>query len=182
MRRQIELDVHVPVVLHGRRTGELVLVGSEANIWRSLNRNVLVELGLALLGATMSGLVARALLRNVLSSLSDLEQAMGRVSEVVTRTWQTAHAMKLRRGALPGDGAADNHRARRYIAKHTICPAVAHGIDHEVGSVEVGKLADLCLWSPGFFACAITSRSSRRTARPAFDWRASTFPTCCSWT
>ena len=59
--------------------------------------------------------------------------------------------MKLRRGALPGDGAADNHRARRYVAKYTICPAVAHGLDHEIGSVEVGKLADLVLWDPRFF-------------------------------
>jgi urease subunit alpha len=59
--------------------------------------------------------------------------------------------MKRRRGSLPGDGAADNHRARRYVAKHTICPAVAHGIDGEIGSVEVGKLADLVLWEPAFF-------------------------------
>ena len=67
------------------------------------------------------------------------------------RTWQTAHVMKRRRGSLPGDGAADNHRARRYVAKYTICPAVAHGLDGEVGSVEVGKLADLVLWDPAFF-------------------------------
>ena len=67
------------------------------------------------------------------------------------RTWQTAHVMKLRRGALPGDGAADNHRARRYVAKYTICPAVAHGLDHEIGSIAVGKLADLALWDPRFF-------------------------------
>src|SRR3954451_18829973 len=59
--------------------------------------------------------------------------------------------MKARRGSLQGDGAADNHRARRYVAKYTICPAVAHGIDHEVGSIEVGKLADLVLWDPRFF-------------------------------
>jgi urease subunit alpha len=76
---------------------------------------------------------------------------MGRVGEVVLRTWQTAHAMKRRRGALPGDGAADNRRVRRYVAKYTICPAVAHGLDHEIGSVEVGKLADLVLWDPAFF-------------------------------
>ncbi|GAA4686334.1 urease subunit alpha [Phytohabitans rumicis] len=78
-------------------------------------------------------------------------QAMGRVGEVVLRTWQTAHVMKDRRGALPGDGAADNVRARRYVAKYTICPAVAHGIEGEVGSVEAGKLADLVLWDPAFF-------------------------------
>jgi urease subunit alpha len=76
---------------------------------------------------------------------------MGRIGEVVLRTWQTAHVMKRRRGALEGDGAADNHRVRRYIAKYTICPAVAHGLDHEIGSVEVGKLADLVLWEPAFF-------------------------------
>ncbi len=78
-------------------------------------------------------------------------QAMGRVGEVIMRTWQTAHVMKRRRGALDGDGEADNHRARRYVAKYTICPAVAHGLDHEIGSVEVGKLADLVLWDPRFF-------------------------------
>ncbi|MGZ4739772.1 MAG: urease subunit alpha, partial [Ilumatobacteraceae bacterium] len=78
-------------------------------------------------------------------------QAMGRVGEVIMRTWQTAHVMKRRRGALAGDNGADNHRARRYVAKYTICPAVAHGLDHEVGSVAVGKLADLVLWDPRFF-------------------------------
>jgi urease subunit alpha len=78
-------------------------------------------------------------------------QAMGRVGEVIMRTWQTAHVMKLRRGALPGDVTADNHRARRYVAKYTICPAVAHGLEHEIGSVAVGKLADLVLWDPRFF-------------------------------
>jgi urease subunit alpha len=78
-------------------------------------------------------------------------QAMGRVGEVIMRTWQTAHVMKRRRGALPGDGTTDNHRARRYVAKYTICPAVAHGIDHEIGSIAVGKLADVVLWDPRFF-------------------------------
>jgi urease subunit alpha len=80
-------------------------------------------------------------------------QAMGRIGETIIRTWQTAHAMKARRGALPGDGAgrADNARARRYVAKYTICPAIAHGIAADVGSVEVGKLADLVLWDPAFF-------------------------------
>src|SRR3546814_946715 len=75
---------------------------------------------------------------------SDL--AMGRIGEVVSRTWQTAHQMKKLRGPLPGDGRADNHRVRRYVAKYTICPAVAHGIERDVGSVEPGKLADLVLW------------------------------------
>ena len=86
-----------------------------------------------------------------ISMIGSDSQAMGRVGEVVLRTWQTAHAMKLRRGALPGDGRADNLRARRYVAKYTICPAVTHGMDDEVGSVEVGKLADLVLWDPRFF-------------------------------
>ena len=86
-----------------------------------------------------------------ISIIGSDSQAMGRVGEVVLRTWQTAHVMKARRGALPGDGPADNHRARRYVAKYTICPAVAHGIDGEVGSVEAGKLADLVLWDPAFF-------------------------------
>ncbi|MCV7353332.1 urease subunit alpha [Mycobacterium parmense] len=86
-----------------------------------------------------------------ISMIGSDSQAMGRVGEVVLRTWQTAHVMKRRRGALPGDGSADNHRARRYVAKYTICPAIAHGLDHEIGSVEVGKLADLVLWEPAFF-------------------------------
>lgn len=80
-------------------------------------------------------------------------QAMGRVGEVVLRTWQVAHQMKLRRGPLaPDSDYSDNFRVKRYIAKYTINPALTHGIAHEVGSVEVGKLADLVLWSPAFFA------------------------------
>jgi urease subunit alpha len=86
-----------------------------------------------------------------LSIMSSDALAMGRIGEVVLRTWQTAHQMKKLRGPLPGDGRADNHRARRYVAKYTICPAVAHGIDGEVGSVEPGKLADLVLWQPALF-------------------------------
>jgi urease subunit alpha len=86
-----------------------------------------------------------------ISMIGSDSQAMGRIGEVVIRTWQTAHVMKASRGALPGDGAADNLRARRYVAKYTICPAVAHGLDHEVGSVAAGKLADLVLWEPAFF-------------------------------
>ncbi|MGW6421860.1 urease subunit alpha [Nocardia sp. NPDC055053] len=86
-----------------------------------------------------------------ISMIGSDSQAMGRIGEVVLRTWQTAHVMKRRRGALPGDGAADNARVRRYIAKYTICPAVSHGLDAEIGSVEVGKLADLVLWEPAFF-------------------------------
>lgn len=79
-------------------------------------------------------------------------QAMGRIGEVIMRTWQTAHVMKRRRGALPGDTASrDNNRVRRYVAKYTIAPAVAHGLDDQVGSVEAGKMADLVLWDPRFF-------------------------------
>ncbi|HEX2291054.1 MAG TPA: amidohydrolase family protein, partial [Pseudonocardiaceae bacterium] len=87
-----------------------------------------------------------------ISMIGSDSQAMGRIGEVILRTWQTAHVMKRRMGALPGDPAiSDNLRARRYVAKYTICPAVAHGLDGEVGSVEVGKLADLVLWQPAFF-------------------------------
>jgi urease subunit alpha len=87
-----------------------------------------------------------------ISMIGSDSQAMGRVGEVILRTWQTAHVMKRRVGALPGDpSTSDNLRARRYVAKYTICPAVAHGLDGEVGSVEVGKLADLVLWQPAFF-------------------------------
>jgi len=86
------------------------------------------------------------------SMISSDSQAMGRIGEVITRTWQTAHKMKVQRGALAEDTARhDNFRARRYIAKYTINPAITHGIAHEVGSVEVGKLADLVLWKPAFF-------------------------------
>lgn len=86
------------------------------------------------------------------SMISSDSQAMGRVGEVITRTWQTADKMKKQRGALPGDGARnDNFRAKRYIAKYTINPAITHGVSHEVGSIEVGKLADLVLWRPAFF-------------------------------
>jgi urease subunit alpha len=87
-----------------------------------------------------------------ISMFSSDSQAMGRVGEVILRCWQTAHKMKVQRGALPGDGARnDNFRVRRYVAKLSINPALAHGIAHEVGSVEVGKWADLVLWKPAFF-------------------------------
>ena len=88
-----------------------------------------------------------------LSMMSSDSQAMGRIGEVVIRTWQTAHKMKVQRGALPQDKGKgnDNFRARRYVAKYTINPAIAHGVAEHVGSVEVGKLADLVVWSPAFF-------------------------------
>ena len=90
-----------------------------------------------------------------ISMIGSDSQAMGRAGEVVLRTWQTAHVGKRRRGFLPGDGPADNARAQRFVAKYTICPAVAHGLDGEVGSVEVGKLADLVLYEPAFFGPAL---------------------------
>ncbi|WP_368922180.1 urease subunit alpha [Comamonas aquatica] len=87
-----------------------------------------------------------------ISMFSSDSQAMGRVGEVILRTWQTAHKMKLQRGPLSGDGARnDNFRVKRYIAKYTINPAIAHGISHEVGSIELGKWADLVIWKPAFF-------------------------------
>src|SRR6516162_5985437 len=87
-----------------------------------------------------------------LAMMSSDSQAMGRVGEVIIRTWQTAHKMKVQRGALPGDGGKnDNARVKRYVAKYTINPAIAQGMAREIGSVEVGKLADLVLWSPAFF-------------------------------
>ncbi|MFK7801936.1 MAG: urease subunit alpha, partial [Anaerolineae bacterium] len=88
----------------------------------------------------------------VFSMIASDSQAMGRVGEVIMRTWQTAHKMKVQRGALAPDSARnDNFRAKRYIAKYTINPAIAHGISHEVGSIEPGKLADLVIWKPAFF-------------------------------
>ena len=88
----------------------------------------------------------------VLSMISSDSQAMGRVGEVVTRTWQTAHKMKTQRGPLPEDSARnDNARVKRYLAKYTINPAITHGVAHEIGSIEPGKLADLVLWKPAFF-------------------------------
>ena len=86
-----------------------------------------------------------------MSITSSDAQAMGRIGETITRTWQMAHVMKDYMGPAESALPADNERVRRYIAKYTICPAVAHGIDHEVGSVEVGKMADLVLWNPAFF-------------------------------
>lgn len=88
----------------------------------------------------------------VLSMISSDSQAMGRIGEVVTRTWQTAHKMKTQRGPLPEDSARnDNARVKRYLSKYTINPAITHGVAHEIGSIEPGKLADLVLWKPAFF-------------------------------
>ncbi|KZS60876.1 urease subunit alpha [Mycobacterium ostraviense] len=118
-----------------------------------LNPSVPEDLAFAESRIRPSTMAAEDLLHDMgaISMIGSDSQAMGRIGEVVLRTWQTAHVMKRRRGTLPGDGRADNNRARRYVAKYTICPAVAHGMDHEVGSIEVGKLADLVLWEPAFF-------------------------------
>src|SRR6266700_719831 len=86
-----------------------------------------------------------------ISMMSSDSQAMGRIGEVITRTWQTADKMRRQRGLLAGDTSNDNHRIKRYIAKYTINPAISHGMAHVIGSVEVGKLADLVLWKPAFF-------------------------------
>ena len=87
-----------------------------------------------------------------ISMMSSDSQAMGRVGETIMRTWQTAHKMKVQRGALEGDlSRNDNVRVKRYIAKYTINPAITHGIAHVVGSLEVGKIADIVLWKPAFF-------------------------------
>jgi urease subunit alpha len=110
------------------------------------------------------------------SMISSDSQAMGRVGEVITRSWQTAHKMKLQRGALPPDhDRRDNFRVRRYVAKYTINPAIAHGIAHEVGSVEVGKLADLVLWRPAFFGAkpAMIVKGGMIVAAPMGDPNAS---------
>jgi urease subunit alpha len=108
--------------------------------------------------------------------ISSDSQAMGRVGEVITRSWQTAHKMKIQRGSLAGDPARhDNARIKRYIAKYTINHAVTHGVAHEVGSVEVGKLADLVLWSPSFFGAkpALILKGGMIVAAPMGDPNAS---------
>jgi urease subunit alpha len=110
------------------------------------------------------------------SMISSDSQAMGRIGEVITRTWQTAHKMKVQRGALPQDSARnDNLRVRRYVAKYTINPALTHGIAHEVGSIEVGKLADIILWKPAFFGAkpALIIKGGMIVAAPMGDPNAS---------
>jgi urease subunit alpha len=122
-----------------------------------LNPSVPEDLAFAESRIRESTIAAEDLLHDLgaISMIGSDSQAMGRIGEVVIRTWQTAHANKARYGALAGDpsgsGGNDNRRARRYVAKYTICPAVAHGLETEIGSVEPGKLADLVLWDPAFF-------------------------------
>lgn len=111
-----------------------------------------------------------------ISMISSDSQAMGRVGEMITRTWQTAHKMKQQRGPLaPDTDRNDNFRIKRYIAKYTINPAISHGISHEVGSIEVGKLADLVLWKPAFFGIkpAMIIKSGFIAAAPMGDANAS---------
>jgi urease subunit alpha len=110
------------------------------------------------------------------SMISSDSQAMGRIGEVITRTWQTAHKMKVQRGALPQDNSRnDNFRVRRYVAKYTINPAITHGIAHEVGSIEAGKLADIVLWRPAFFGAkaAMIIKGGMIVAAPMGDPNAS---------
>ena len=110
------------------------------------------------------------------SMIASDSQAMGRVGEVISRTWQTAHKMKIQRGALSEDSAQhDNFRAKRYIAKYTINPALTHGIAHEVGSLELGKLADIVLWKPAFFGAkpAMIIKGGMIAAAPMGDPNAS---------
>jgi urease subunit alpha len=118
-----------------------------------LNPSVPEDLAFAESRIRPSTIAAEDLLHDLgaISMIGSDSQAMGRAGEVVLRTWQTAHVGKRRWGALPGDGQADNERARRYVAKYTICPAVAHGLAAQIGSVEPGKLADLVLYEPAFF-------------------------------
>jgi urease subunit alpha len=110
------------------------------------------------------------------SMISSDSQAMGRVGEVIIRTWQTAHKMKMQRGALAQDNPRnDNFRVRRYIAKYTINPALTHGVAHEVGSIEVGKLADIVLWRPAFFGAkpSLIIKGGMIVAAPMGDANAS---------
>ncbi|MDJ0362701.1 urease subunit alpha [Rhodococcus sp. H29-C3] len=118
-----------------------------------LNPKVPEDLAFAESRIRASTMAAEDILQDMgaMSITSSDAQAMGRIGEVICRTWQVAHVMKNRRGSLGSSEPADNERARRYVAKYTICPAVAHGIDHEIGSVESGKMADLVLWDPAFF-------------------------------
>ena len=111
-----------------------------------------------------------------ISMIASDSQAMGRVGEMITRTWQTAHKMKVQRGPLvPDTEKNDNFRAKRYVAKYTINPAISHGISHEVGSIEVGKMADLVLWKPAFFGIkpSLILKSGFIAAAPMGDPNAS---------
>lgn len=124
-----------------------------------LNPKVPGELSFAESRVRASTIAAEDILQDMgaISAMSSDAQAMGRLGETILRTWQTAHVMKDLRGALPGDDRADNNRARRYVSKYTICPAIIHGFEKEIGSVEPGKLADFVLWEPALFGIKPTS-------------------------
>jgi urease subunit alpha len=124
-----------------------------------LNPKVPVQLQFAESRVRASTIAAEDVLQDIgaIAGMQSDAQAMGRLGETIQRTWQTAHVMKELRGPLPGDDRADNNRARRYVAKYTIVPAVIHGLEREIGSVEVGKLADFVLWEPALFGVKPTS-------------------------
>ncbi|RBY79419.1 urease subunit alpha [Blastococcus sp. TF02-09] len=124
-----------------------------------LNPKVPAELMFAESRVRASTIAAEDILQDIgaISGMQSDAQAMGRLGETIQRTWQTAHVMKELRGALPGDGRNDNNRIRRYVAKYTIVPAVIHGLDREIGSIEVGKLADFVLWEPPLFGVKPTN-------------------------
>src|SRR5258708_7132416 len=123
-------------------------------VWHHLDPAIAEDLAFAESRIRRETIAAEDILHDLgaISMMSSDSQAMGRIGEVIIRTWQTAHKMKVQRGALPGDSSRhDNFLVKRYVSKYTINPAITHGIAHEVGSVEVGKWADLVLWSPAFF-------------------------------
>lgn len=123
-------------------------------ICHNLNPNLPEDIAFSVSRIRRETIAAEDILHDLgaLSMISSDSQAMGRIGEVILRTWQTAHKMKLQRGLLPGDSKYnDNIRVKRYIAKYTINPAITHGISHEVGSIEIEKLADLVVWAPAFF-------------------------------
>jgi urease alpha subunit len=118
-----------------------------------LDKNISEDVAFASSRIRANTIAAEGILHDMgaISMMSSDSQAMGRAGEVITRTWQIADKMKQDRGSLKGDGANDNNRIKRYVAKYTINPAIAHGMSHLIGSVEKGKLADLVLWRPAFF-------------------------------
>jgi urease subunit alpha len=145
---------HAPDII--KVCGELNVLPSSTNPTRPYTVNTLDEhLDMLMVCHHLDpSIAAEDILHDLgaLSMMSSDSQAMGRIGEVITRTWQTAHKMKVQRGPLPGDPSRnDNQRVKRYVAKYTINPAITHGIAHEIGSVEVGKWADLVLWEPAFF-------------------------------
>lgn len=132
---------------------DMCLVGHQ------LNPNIPAELQFAESRVRAGTVAAEDILQDIgaISAMSSDAQAMGRLGETIMRTWQTAHVMKRLRGPLESDERADNQRARRYVAKYTICPAIIHGLDGDIGSIQPGKLADFVLWAPALFGVKPTS-------------------------